>query len=107
MWRSGVDILSYCACEQEVVLQNDVDVRTQFLETQLGDIVAINDDSPIRCFENAQQTEHHWALSAACATNDAYLLSSFDCEAESFEDIVKFWPIASGVVFEGDLPFRE
>ena len=50
---SGVDVVSESACEQKVILQNDVNAWTQLLEAQRSDLNAVDDYLSCKSLKNA------------------------------------------------------
>ena len=90
-----------------MVLEDDVDVRPEFLETELTGVFPVYEDLATWAFDNSQKPEHKSTFPASCSANDSYLFARVNCQVDVLEDIVVFWSVSERVVLEDNLAVLE
>lgn len=69
----GVQVDSESAREEHRVLGNDGQSRAECVQTQLGNVDAVNMDGASGRFDDAEQTKRERRLAGTSAANDAHL----------------------------------
>ena len=77
-----VEVAAHGACEQHRILWDDGDATAKIVETESGDVNAVDDDATVNESAHAEESLDERALACARPTDDADLLSRSDGQGE-------------------------
>ena len=77
-----VEVAAHGAGEEHGILWNDGDVSTHVVETERGDVDAVDEDATLDESAHAKERLDEGALAGACSSDDADLLGGVDVERD-------------------------
>ena len=81
------NVFTHRAAEQQWILRNNADLATQGIQLDLGDVIAIDQDSTLTRLIQARQQLHQRALATAALADDADEGPRLDLEVDILEHL--------------------